>query len=238
MRPLRATLRSLLVTSLAAAPLVAVLLTAPPTASAAEARPEPFVVGGAPVDDAPWAAAVLTDSGLTVDCSGALVAASFVLTSADCAPGSTAWVRVGSVTHAQGGTTARVVETFRTRELALLRLDVAIATGHAPLASQEPPLGSTHDVFGWGESCGGCGPSPRMRTASVRFEGHTVDEDGVVGLLSRGLDGYATPGDEGGPQFYEGRIVGVVTDVGVLSGHHSAANVARSRGWILAVAGV
>jgi secreted trypsin-like serine protease len=214
----------------------AATLALPQAASAAETGPEPFIIGGEVVSDAPWAAAVFNNGGFS--CSGSLIAERYVLTAAHCINSDTMSVRVGSVHFADGGTVADVVNTATSNDLALLELDVSLTTGRAPLADANPPVGSTNEIFGWGQTCfQGCGASAQLKTASVRFDGLTRDAEGGEALGSSAINGNAWYGDSGGPQFYDGQIVGVASTADGIS-RQNYGSVAHNREWIRSVAGV
>lgn len=230
--------RSIAFVTATSAAVLAAALTLPHTASAAETEsdPRPFIIGGEVVSDAPWAAAVFNDGGF--NCSGSLIAERYVLTAAHCLLSDSMSVRVGSVYYADGGTVANVVNTFTSNDLALLELDVSITTGHAPLADANPPVGSTNEIFGWGQTCfEGCGAAEQLKTASVRFDGLTQDAAGGEALGSSAINGNAWYGDSGGPQFYDGQIVGVASTADGISTQNYG-SVASNREWIRSVAGV
>jgi secreted trypsin-like serine protease len=214
------------------------VLALPHAASATEtdSGPGTRIIGGEVVSDAPWAAAVFNDGNF--NCSGSLIAERYVLTAAHCVLSDNMSVRVGSVYYADGGTEANVVSTATNNDLALLELDTSLTTGHAPLGDANPPAGSTNEIYGWGQTCfDGCGASEQLKTASVRFEGLTQDAAGGEALHSSAINGNAWYGDSGGPQFYDGQIVGVASTADGVSTQQYG-SVAYNREWIRSVAGV
>lgn len=224
-------LRSILVT-LALAGSGVVAFAAP----AAATDVEPFIIGGGTVTSAPWAAAVFRNGSFT--CSGSIISAQWVLTARHCT-GSGMQVRVGSVNRTSGGTVASV-SSFQVRnDLALLRLNISISTSYMPLASVNPPIGSTNNIYGWGMTCfSGCGASTVLKTATVRVTTTTAtDAFGGPAIGSTRINGNAWRGDSGGPQTYQGRQVGVASTADGVS-RQFYGSVPANRAWIASVSGV
>ena len=224
-------MRIRLLLAIAGAALGAVLVAPAP----ANADATPFIIGGSTVTSAPWAAQVYRSGSFT--CSGSIIAAQWVLTARHCTASSGMTVRVGSVVRGQG-TLANVV-SFSTRfDLALLRLDRSINTTFVALASADPPVGATNSIYGWGMTCfSGCGAATQLKTASVRVSGFTTDAFGGRAIASTRINGNAWRGDSGGPQFYNGRQVGVASTADGQT-RQNYGSVANSRAWITSVSGV
>lgn len=223
-------------------PLLAVLTTAlagvlatASGAAAAPAGPQP-IIGGSTVSSAPWAAAVFSNGSFT--CSGSVIAAQWVLTARHCVSGTMS-VRVGSVYYASGGVTRTVSAAYARYDLALLKLSSTVSTSTVTLASSNPPIGSTNSIYGWGMTCySGCGASSQLKTATVQVTSTSVtDAYGGPAIRSTRINGNAWRGDSGGPQFYNGRQVGVASTADGVS-IQNYASVAYSRAWIASVAGV
>ncbi|RKN48247.1 S1 family peptidase [Micromonospora endolithica] len=205
--------------------------------SAAVAEPvTPYIIGGSTVSSAPWAAAVLSNGSFT--CSGTVIAPQWVLTARHCLGGSMS-VRVGSVYRSSGGVTRTVSATYSRYDLALMRLSSSVSTSAVTLASSNPPVGSTNSIYGWGMTCySGCSASSQLKTASVRVTSNSVtDAYGGQAIRSTRVNGNAWRGDSGGPQFYNGRQVGVASTA---DGYNiqNYGSVAYNRAWITSVAGV
>ena len=228
--------------------LLAVALTgalvAPGTAHAAPgplaAGKEPdnsiLIIGGGTVSSAPWAAAVFRNGSFT--CSGTIISARWVLTARHCVSG-TMQVRVGSVNRTSGGTVANVTAAYGRFDLALLNLDRSVSTSYVPLATSDPPVNSTNSIYGWGMTCySGCGASVQLKTASVRVTTTGAsDAYGGRAIGSTRISGNAWRGDSGGPQFYNGRQVGVASTADGQS-RQFYGSVAYNRSWIRSVSGV
>ncbi|MEH0935707.1 S1 family peptidase [Micromonospora psammae] len=223
-------------------PLLAVLSTAlagvlatATAATAAPAGPQP-IIGGSTVSSAPWAAAVFSNGSFT--CSGSVISAQWVLTARHCL-GGTMSVRVGSVYRSSGGVTRTVSATYSRYDLALMRLSSPVTTGAVTLADSNPPIGSTNSIYGWGQTCySGCSASSQLKTATVQVTSNSaVDAYNGQAIRSTEISGNAWRGDSGGPQFYNGRQVGVASTADGYS-IQNYGSVAYNRAWITSVAGV
>ncbi|KXK59514.1 peptidase S1 [Micromonospora rosaria] len=209
-------------------------LVAPATATAAPTAPQP-IIGGSLVSSAPWAAAVFQNGSFA--CSGSIIAPRWVLTAAHCLRGSIS-VRVGSIYHASGGTTATVSAIHTRHDLALLHLGTSISTTYVTLANANPPVGAINSIYGWGRTCLTCDPSSQLKTATVRVTAiSSEDADGGPVIRSARGDGVSWQGDSGGPQFHNGQQVGVsFSGNGSTSQNYSS--VIASRSWITEISGV
>ncbi|SCL16273.1 S1 family peptidase [Micromonospora inyonensis] len=206
-----------------------------PAAAAEPAPVTPYIIGGSYVSSAPWAAAVFSNGSFT--CSGSVISADWVLTARHCISGSMS-VRIGSVYYASGGTTRTVSATYTRYDLALMRLSSPVSTSYVSLATSNPPTGSTNTIYGWGMTCySGCSASSQLKTATVQVTGLTTDAYGGQAIRSSRINGNAWRGDSGGPQFYNGRQVGVAStaDGRTIQNYGS---VAYNRAWITSVTGI
>ncbi|BCL15050.1 S1 family peptidase [Micromonospora sagamiensis] len=206
-----------------------------PAAAAEPAPVTPYIIGGSYVSSAPWAAAVFSNGSFT--CSGSVISADWVLTARHCISGSMS-VRIGSVYYASGGTTRTVSATYSRYDLALMRLSSPVSTSYVSLATSNPPTGSTNTIYGWGMTCySGCSASSQLKTATVQVTGLTTDAYGGQAIRSSRINGNAWRGDSGGPQFYNGRQVGVAStaDGRTIQNYGS---VAYNRAWITSVTGI
>ncbi|MEV4540342.1 S1 family peptidase [Micromonospora echinaurantiaca] len=213
----------------------ATLLGASSGAVAAPAGPDP-IIGGGTVSSAPWAAAVFSNGSFT--CSGTIIAPQWVLTARHCLGGSMS-VRVGSVYRSSGGVTRTVSATYGRYDLALMRLSSSVSTSYVTLATSNPPINSTNTIYGWGMTCySGCSASTQLKTASVRVTSNSAtDAYGGQAIRSTRINGNAWRGDSGGPQFYNGRQVGVASTADGVN-IQNYGSVAYNRAWITSVAGV
>jgi secreted trypsin-like serine protease len=196
---------------------------------------EPFIIGGGTVSSAPWSAQIYRNGSFT--CSGTIIAARYVLTARHCT-GSAMTVRVGSVNRGSG--TLASVTTYSSRyDLAVLTLSTSINTSYMPLGSSNPPTGSTNSIYGWGMTCySGCSASSQLKTATVQVTSTNVtDAYGGQAIRSTEISGNAWRGDSGGPQFYNGRQVGVASTADGVS-IQNYGSVAYNRAWITSVSGV
>lgn len=224
-----------LVAALSAAFVGTLALSAPAAAAPQPAPITPYIIGGSYVSSAPWAAAVFANGSFT--CSGSVIGAEWVLTARHCLNGSMS-VRIGSVYYASGGTTRTVSATYSRYDLALMRLSSPVSTSYVTLATANPPTYSTNSIYGWGMTCySGCSASSQLKTANVQVTGTTTDAYGGPAIRSTRINGNAWRGDSGGPQFYNGRQVGVASTANGTT-IQNYASVASSRSWITSITGI
>ncbi|MEV4809488.1 S1 family peptidase [Micromonospora avicenniae] len=204
-------------------------------ATAAPAGPQP-IIGGGTVSSAPWAAAVFSNGSFT--CSGSVIASQWVLTARHCISGTMS-VRIGSVNRTSGGVTRTISATYTRNDLALMRLSSAVSSSTVTLATSNPPIGSTNSIYGWGMTCySGCSASTVLKTANVQVTSNSAtDAYGGQAIRSSRINGNAWRGDSGGPQFYNGRQVGVASTADGVN-IQNYGSVAYNRSWITSVAGV
>jgi hypothetical protein len=210
----------------------AALVIVPNLAHADDVQPK--IIGGGTVSSAPWSAQVLTNGRFT--CSGTIIAPRWVLTARHCVQSNMS-VRVGNV-RLGSGTSATVVRSVTRSDLALMNLSTSINTTFSKLASSDPPVGATNEIFGWGMTCfNGCQPAPQLKTATVRVTGFTTDAFNGRAIASSRINGNAWKGDSGGPQFHNGLQVGVAStaDGRTIQNYGS---VAANRAWIRSTTGV
>jgi secreted trypsin-like serine protease len=230
---MRRTLLVLLVMAMAAT------LPAPARASTQDGPVSPRVIDGEYATNAPWAAALYYSDGFY--CSGTIIAPRWVLTAQHCIyDGYAKSVRVGNLHHPSGqfANVRRVVRASGA-DLTLLNLDRSISTTYAQLASADPPIGSINQIYGWGtvERGENAPMSDRLKVGNVRVTSHNARDyfggRAVGSTVAPAGPGY---GDSGGPQFYNGRQVGVCSTGDYVN--HQYGSVAANRSWIRSVAGV
>jgi hypothetical protein len=235
MRLIRAALAGSLLVAAAAA-------TATTVAANASESPHPTIIGGHEMSSAPWAAELDLGGG---SCSGTIIAPHWALSAAHCVaddPNPSKYtVYVGNVKR-HAGTAAKVKSVKLRFDLALLELDRDISTTYAQLATSDPAVGSSADIYGWGGTCeNGCGQADILKTAKMRVSSVDANSDGskMVNLAQSG-DGFAWFGDSGGPAMLNGVQFGVLCcgdTAGNGSGHESYSSVANSLAWIRSTTG-
>src|SRR6476469_3022905 len=171
-------------------------------AMSGQATAQPDIIGGGTVSSAPWGAQIYWDNVSTYngfECSGTIIAAQWVLTAQHCLNSAGMHVRVGNVNLGQGTLVAvdrKVASTVG--DMGLLHLTSPVSTTYMTLASSNPPVGATNQIYGWGRTLNQSPPSSVLKTANVQVTG-----------TSRGANGCAWHGDSGGPELYNGQQVGV-----------------------------
>lgn len=203
---------------------------------------KPKIEGGELVTSAPWAVQVEAAGGF---CSGTIIAPRWVLTAAHCiddegttVPVDSVSVRVGSVKLGQGEQ-ADAVRLERIHDTALIELDRSIDTQYQQLADADPPIGAITTIAGFGKTCSStqqCKISPQLKQATNRVTAITDNPDEGRMIVSTGVSGAARSGDSGGPEFYQGRQVGVLCCGTDTSDNYGS--VASHRQWIKERAGV
>lgn len=199
---------------------------------------QPRIFGGEEAGSAPWAAQVSWDR-VGYQCSGTLVAPSWVLTARHCANKGGMSVQVGSPNLGEG---TRVTVDSATidpaGDLALLHLSRAVEEPTVGLADRDPKVGSINSILGWGKTSPDSGPSDVLKRARVRVTGvGCVDAFGGKAICSAGITGSAFNGDSGGPEMAGDVQVGVCS-TGEPNGSQQYTSIAANRQWIREVANV
>lgn len=196
------------------------------------------IIGGTSATHAPWAAQVQWD-GLGFECSGTVIAPQWVLTAQHCVNPSGMSILVGSPRLGEGTmVTVDAKKVDPAADMALLHLSQPVKVPVAKLADADPEVGSINEIYGWGKTDPASGPSPVLKTASVRVTGlHCADAQHGQAICSTGLDGSAFSGDSGGAEMSDGAQVGVCS-TGDDGGKAQYASVAANRDWLRQTAGV
>lgn len=208
------------------------------------------IVGGGIAPAVSWGAQVYVNTpGRAYDgfnCSGTVIAARWVLTAVHCLDqdGSGMRVRVGSNTLG-GGAEIAVDGEYESPDGDVALLHLALATPATPikLATADPAVFSTNQLYGWGRTTPTGPPSSALKVADVRVTGMSTDYLGGPAIQTRGINGSAWKGDSGGPQVANGVQVGVASTVqnqsgNNISGTNNYGSVAAHRSWIETIAGV
>ncbi|MFJ2841723.1 S1 family peptidase [Streptomyces griseofuscus] len=200
---------------------------------------QPTIIGGQ-YDSASWSADVhYTKNGSGGICSGAIIAAQWVLTAGHCS-GDNEVVYVGDPELRSGtkGTVDKKYTDPGTKgDLLLLHLSSPIHTTYLSLGSSNPPTGSTVQIWGWGDTTQGGSHSDRLKSGHMKVNGsNCTDLQGGPALcLVKGPD-ISAKGDSGGPALYNGVEVGL--DSRGDDTTKSYAQIAPHRSWIKKTAGV
>jgi secreted trypsin-like serine protease len=199
----------------------------------------PSIIGGQNADDAPWAAQVSwNDTGFA--CSGTVIAPQWVLTAGHCANTDGMSVLIGSPQLGQG--TEDQVDKATVDpdgDLALLHLADPAQTTFAKLADQDPKVGDTNEIYGWGMTSTNSGPAQQLKMAKVKVTSvNCQDAAGGKAICSSAVTGAAFHGDSGGPEMADGTEVGVCSTGDEQARTQEYASVAANRDWIHQVANV
>lgn len=171
------------------------------------------IIGGSSVSsisDAPWAAQVRFNGGSS-HCSGAVVAAQWVLTAGHC-KSSDDFVLLGSVTKGHGTkiTTDRQVKASG-EDILLLHLTKPYTTTYAAYGSSNdrPAVGAYVTAYGYGDVDNDGTDATTLKTCTMKVKDADASDDknDHVIQLTKG-SGISASGDSGGPAFYHGVIVG------------------------------
>ncbi|MEU0602504.1 trypsin-like serine protease [Streptomyces sp. NPDC006393] len=200
---------------------------------------QPAIIGGQ-YDSAPWSADVhYTKDGHGGICSGAIIAAQWVLTAGHCS-GDKEVVYVGNP-QLKSGTKGTVDKKYTDPsikgDLLLLHLSSPVRTTYLALGSSNPPIGSTVQIWGWGDTTQGGSHSDRLKSGHMKVKGtNCTDVKGGPALcLVKGPD-ISAKGDSGGPALYNGVEVGL--DSRGDDTTKSYAQIAPHRAWIKKTADV
>ncbi|YAL84620.1 S1 family peptidase [Dermacoccaceae bacterium W4C1] len=224
--------------TLAAAAATAVLGVMAPAGHAVEGNDR--IVGGSEATTDVGAVSLTDDSGQFF-CSGSLIAEDKVLTAKHCTDSSgTAFsARVGSLSSSSGGTVHDVTSVETQNDVAVVTLATP-ATGATvvELAENEPSVGDDNELFGWGRTGYSDPASPVLKTTTVPVLS-TDEVDAFDGpAIQTGVgDGHAWKGDSGGPQFADGKQVGVCS-IGSYGQWQNYASVPANLDFIKAEAGL
>jgi secreted trypsin-like serine protease len=196
------------------------------------------ILNGRAANDAPWAAQVSWD-GVGYQCSGSLVAPSWVLTAQHCVNKGGMSVQVGSPKLGDGTrVTVDGKKVDPSGDMALLHLSKAVEEPTVALADADPEVGSINAILGWGKTSPDSGPSADLKSARVRVTGvDCTDAFGGKAICSTAVTGSAFNGDSGGPEMSGDVQVGVCS-TGEANGSQQYASVAANRDWIREVAQV
>ncbi|XP_001996749.2 trypsin alpha-3 [Drosophila grimshawi] len=220
------------------------------------------IIGGVEIsiEKAPWQVS-LELNGYNW-CGGVIYSKNIIITAAHCAydklPNDLS-VRAGATTHNLGGSVVGVSaislheqydNIIATNDIALLLLSSPLRLSKfvqvIPLATEEPSIGSTASVSGWGYTNGPT--SNRLRSVNVdivaraeclKVYGEKVFIRTSICASAPGKD--ACVGDSGGPLVYQGQLVGIVSHGKgcALSTYPGVyANVPTLNKWILRTASV
>ncbi|HEX3781396.1 MAG TPA: trypsin-like serine protease [Pseudonocardiaceae bacterium] len=201
--------------------------------------PTPRILGGADATNAPWAAQVSWDS-TGFECSGTVVAPSWVLTAGHCANKGGMSVRVGSLDLGGGKqVTVDQEQVSPNSDLALLHLASPVKVPAVELATADPKVGAINEIYGWGMTAPGSGPAQVLKVAKVKVTSlDCVDAAQGSAICSTGTNGSAYNGDSGGPEMAAGQEVGVCSTGDEDAKSQQYASVAANRTWIQQVANV
>ena len=230
--------------ALAAASVLAVALTATTISAYAQDDPvlTPKIAGGSEVQSAPWGVQLSVGNAF---CSGTMIAPHWVLSAAHCIGGNNDPGRVSALigdVRLDRGKPANAKSLHTKFDILLVELDRDVPAEYIKLATAEPPNGTIVSIFGWGRTCDDCSRAKILRTAKMRVRGPQVRSDGsrMVQLEQSG-DGFAEPGDSGGPAMAGNTVFGELCCGNTATngtGTESYSSVPSQLTWIRSVTGI
>ena len=196
--------------TLSTAALVATSVAVAPAALAEDT----YIIGGEVATTDVGAVSLGQGNFTQSHCSASLLTPTKVLTAKHCTDGLTnLTVRVGSLRNDSGGRIHSVSRVQTQNDVAVLTLSTS-ATGAktVTLATSDPAVGSQNEIYGWGRTSYNGAGSAVLKKATVRVTSlNTTDAYGGRAIESTRVTGNAWKGDSGGPQFANGRQVGVAS---------------------------
>jgi secreted trypsin-like serine protease len=207
----------------------------------ASERPSSRIIGGEDAPPTPFAARVL-DNGRGI-CTSTLIAPKFILTANHCVVNENLSFRVNSNNDSlEGGEVVKMVKVFHAEgaDLSVVELEKEVSGTYSQLATQNPEVGSTVEILGWGATeldDEASTQAKKLKVAKVEFDGLTKDYKGGQALNLTKIDGIAAGGDSGGPAVFNGAQVGVASTSNRWSNTQYTA-VANYVSWIKKVAGL
>ncbi|KUH38983.1 MULTISPECIES: S1 family peptidase [Streptomyces] len=165
-----------------------------------------------------------TSGGPAYRCSGSVVGPIKVLTASHCFPQgadfSDYYVLVGHTEKGKGHR-IRIGNVNRHQDLAVASLTADVRrypeVQHVELQTRlEPVPGEYGLALGWGRTCLSCPGSVKLKQAKVRIIDYTRDLAGgpAYRVFSSPKNGALRNGDSGGPMYWNGKQIGVVSDDG------------------------
>ncbi|MFE4837083.1 S1 family peptidase [Arthrobacter sp. NPDC056691] len=207
--------------------------------------------GTTTVSAAPFAAQVSFDAaGTNVQCTGSLIAASWVITAKHCNSTSLRSVRLGTSYLGAGGAVRKVAGRYPAPagDVLLLKLATPYYGSYVGLSGSFPATGTTARVYGWGYQSKGSGAmSYYLKAADVSVVWQGVDNYGGPSVRTRSESGHTLDGDSGGPLVVNGKLAGVLSTSDILPApnpssytgyYNDHASVVRNLAWITSVSGV
>jgi len=203
------------------------------------------------VSAAPFVAQISFDSaGTSVECTGSLIAASWVITAKHCNSTGLRSVRLGASYLGAGGAVRSVAGRYPAPagDVLLLKLATPYYGSYVGLSGSFPATGTPAKVYGWGYQSEGSGAmSYYLKAADVAVVWQGVDNYGGPSVRTRSESGHTLNGDSGGPLIVNGKLAGVLSTSDILPApnpssytgyYNDHASVVRNLAWITSVSGV
>ncbi|YAL83208.1 S1 family peptidase [Dermacoccaceae bacterium W4C1] len=210
-------------------------------APAAQAVDHDRIVGGSEATSDVGAVSLgQTDDFSSSFCSATLLTETKVLTAKHCTDAvDEFWVRVGSLANGSGGTVIKAASVASQNDVSVVTLaEPATGATTVELSDTEPSVGDENQIFGWGRTDENGPVSPVLKTADVEVSGFTTDAFGGRAISSDGINGSAWKGDSGGPQFADGKQVGVASTASYVGQYQNYASVPENFDFITNEAGL